>query len=296
MVKDATGVDSLARNSARIASGVADQVRPGGVPPGPARRAAGLTRLFWQVVDSFVVGDAHAPLGLRQLRETLVDEEHPEIGFVVAAIEASLARGSFSTQPASGGRHHDRVAVHLTAPRSAGRPATCTRAGRSWRIEVGNRAAIVSNCVGVTHLAVLTAHPGVEIPAIDLVAGFDGLRQPATGHTRSRQPILDITALDQYQRQLSNLRAEIDDLETTGDENAATLARTERDWILRELNAATGLGGRARAFTDNGERARIAVGKAIRRVLTRIECADAVVGTHLRSSVHTGIRCWYRPS
>jgi hypothetical protein len=38
------------------------------------------------------------------------------------------------------------------------------------------------------------------------------------------------------------------------------------------------------------------VGKAIRRALTRIERAGAIVGAHLRTGVHTGTRCWYRPA
>ncbi len=43
------------------------------------------------------------------------------------------------------------------------------------------------------------------------------------------------------------------------------------------------------------ERARVAVGKAIRRALARITDADAVIGEHLRQTVHTGARCSYWP-
>ncbi|HTQ89289.1 MAG TPA: hypothetical protein VMK84_07325 [Streptosporangiaceae bacterium] len=57
-----------------------------------------------------------------------------------------------------------------------------------------------------------------------------------------------------------------------------------------------GLGGRTRAFPDQPERARVAVGKAIRRALARITEADAVIGEHLRQTVHTGVRCSYWPS
>jgi hypothetical protein len=37
------------------------------------------------------------------------------------------------------------------------------------------------------------------------------------------------------------------------------------------------------------------VGKAIRRALTRITAADAVIGEHLHQTVHTGVRCSYWP-
>ena len=56
-----------------------------------------------------------------------------------------------------------------------------------------------------------------------------------------------------------------------------------------------GLGGRTRTFPDQPERARVAVGKAIRRALARITAADAVIGEHLRQTVHTGVRCSYWP-
>jgi len=46
---------------------------------------------------------------------------------------------------------------------------------------------------------------------------------------------------------------------------------------------------------DQGERARVAVGKAIRRSLARITEADPIIGDHLRQTVHTGVRCSYWP-
>jgi hypothetical protein len=56
-----------------------------------------------------------------------------------------------------------------------------------------------------------------------------------------------------------------------------------------------GLSETTRAFPDQPERARVAVGKAIRRALARIADADAVIGEHLRQTVHTGARCSYWP-
>jgi hypothetical protein len=47
---------------------------------------------------------------------------------------------------------------------------------------------------------------------------------------------------------------------------------------------------------DQPERARVAVGKAIRRALGRVTEADAAIGEHLRQTVHTGVRCSYWPS
>ena len=49
------------------------------------------------------------------------------------------------------------------------------------------------------------------------------------------------------------------------------------------------------SFPDQGERARVAVGKAIRRALARITETDPILGEHLRQTVHTGVRCSYWP-
>jgi hypothetical protein len=65
---------------------------------------------------------------------------------------------------------------------------------------------------------------------------------------------------------------------------------------MAELAAGTGLGGRARRFPDSAERARLAVGKAIRRAIARIHQADPSIGEHLHRTVQTGMRCSYQPT
>ncbi|WP_433788705.1 hypothetical protein [Actinoplanes sp. CA-252034] len=169
--------------------------------------------------------------------------------------------------------------------------ATCVRDGRSWRVELNGRKLLVAHGVGLLHLAVLLANPNVDIPAVELVSGAVALSRPARA-----QPVLDRTAIQQYRQRLSLLRDRIDDLESAGAPEQAARARAERDWLVREMTADVGLGGRAREFTDDAERARLAAGRAIRRAITRIHDLDAVVGDHLRARVHTGMRCCYFPA
>jgi DNA-binding SARP family transcriptional activator len=186
-----------------------------------------------------------------------------------------------------------------TVPTAVGSPpvrrVTCTRYGRRWRVEWGTNAVILDQSVGMLHLAVLIANPGVEIAAIDLVAGLDVVARAVNSGGPPVQPVLDHTTIQRYRQRITELREEIDRLESAGDDDRAAATRKERDWVLAELGVSTGLGGRRRAFIDDQERARVAVGKAIRRTLTRIERADAVVGAQLRAAIHTGNRCWYRP-
>lgn len=173
--------------------------------------------------------------------------------------------------------------------------ARCDRAGRSWRVSLGHRTVLVADSVGMVHLAVLIANPRQDITAADLVAGLAVIGS-ATADGGSAQPVLDQAAIGEYRRRVRQLDAEIDKLEATADQDRATQARADRDWLVGQLASATGLGGRVRSFADDGERARVAAGKAIRRAITRVAEADAVIGEHLRQTVHTGARCSYWPA
>jgi hypothetical protein len=145
------------------------------------------------------------------------------------------------------------------------------------------------------HLAVLIANPRQDVPAADLVAGLAALAGPARD-AGAAQPVLDQQALAEYRTRLARLDAELEELDAAGSVEQADRGRTEREWLAAQLGSATGLAGRTRSFPDDGERARVAVGKAIRRALSRIADADPVIGEHLRQTVHTGVRCSYWPS
>lgn len=109
------------------------------------------------------------------------------------------------------------------------------------------------------------------------------------------QVLLDDHARDEYRQRITALKETIEDADLRGDADGAELARSELDWLLRELAGATGLAGRSRAFPVDAERARSSVQKAIRRALARIHQADPAVGDHFTATVSTGVRCCYRP-
>jgi len=176
----------------------------------------------------------------------------------------------------------------------AGALAGCSRAGRDWRLALGDRSVLVENSIGMLHLAVLIANPRQEIRAADLTAGLAVL-SGAAGDGEAAQPLLDHEAIAEYRHRVKLLDAEIDQREPGSDAGRAARARAERDWIVAQLAAAAGFGGRTRSFPAQGERARVAVGKAIRRAIVRITQADPVIGEHLRQTVHTGVRCSYWP-
>ena len=168
----------------------------------------------------------------------------------------------------------------------AGPYAECRRSGRKWQLAWRDRNVLMEDSIGMAHLAVLVANPRQEILAADLAVGLAALG--AAGG--SAHPVLDEVAIAEYRNRLKRLDAELDRREA-GDE----ATRAEREWLVAQLAGAAGFGGRVRSFPDQGERARVAVGKAIRRALARIAEADPILGDHLRQTVHTGVRCSYWP-
>lgn len=258
------------------------------------------------------LGSAHHPLGVASLTTGRLDRA---IGHFQAAVRDNLALGHWPATVLSrwrlghalAARHGARdelalreleiatkeaaeLGMELPAPvsrRALGpSPATARRHGRHWRIELGGRSVLVEHSVGMGHLAMLIANPGREIPAADLAGVPD---QPPD------QPVIDATARRAYEDQLARLQEAIEEREALTDADGAAALRAEHAWLASELAAATGLGGRSRAFTGDGERARVAVGKAIRRALGRIEELDAAMGAELRATVRTGARCGYQP-
>lgn len=179
-------------------------------------------------------------------------------------------------------------------PQSSGarEAVTCARHGNAWLLDDGERSVIVEHSVGMLHLAVLLANPDHDIPCVDLAAGVAAVHAVTD---RSRHQVLDEAAIRQYRRRIEELSAQVDDLENRGETERALTSRTELDWLVAELASATGISGRAREFSDNGERARLAVSRAIRRAIARIHRADPHIGEHLRQGVRTGVRCSYRP-
>ncbi len=206
------------------------------------------------------------------------------------ATDAKRLHGESTAEAAAYGMQLPPLAVW-------GRAAPCppprwTRSGGRWRIEMFGRSVIVEDMVGMHHLATLVANPGTDIPAIELVRAD----QQGSAVRETAQPVLDREALRQYRSRLQKLTEEIDEEKQFGGAARVATLQAEVDWILHEVQATTGLGGRPRSFPGDAERARIAVGKAIRRALARIGDGDEVLGAELRAGIETGVRCCYRPA
>jgi hypothetical protein len=77
-------------------------------------------------------------------------------------------------------------------------------------------------------------------------------------------------------------------LDELGDPVEIGALHAERDALIDQLTAATGLSGRARTTGASQERARVATTKAINAAIDRIATVDGPVGRHLQAAIHTG--------
>ena len=169
---------------------------------------------------------------------------------------------------------------------------TLRRDGDVWRIRWAGRTLHARHSRGLADLALLVAHPGRRFAATELIAAADAelLPPPMRGG-----PVVDEKARAQFQARLAVLEEETAmALAADRPERAAEL-EAERDAILGELRAATGLGGRRRALGDDGERARKAVTARIRESIARLRQLDGSLADHLELTVRTGSTCVYAP-
>ena len=166
--------------------------------------------------------------------------------------------------------------------------------GGIWWVGREGAVTAIRDVKGLHYLRIMLQRPGADIPAIDLsdaVAGHPGAG--AVGGDMGE--VLDKRALSAYRRKLAEIDADLDEAQSWVDTGRATKLAAERDALLDQVRAATGLGGRPRVPGSVHERARIAVRKAIVNAVDRVAAADPPLGRLLSDTVTTGAICRYDP-
>ncbi len=176
------------------------------------------------------------------------------------------------------------------------------REGEFWTIGFAGRVVRLKESKGLHDLALLLRSPGRQVAAIDLASsplsessGTAGRRELGSSLEGDAGPALDAEARRSYRARLEELEEDATEAERMNDTERASRVRSEREFLLAELAAAVGLGGRARRMGDPAERARKAVTWRIRQAIDRIESVHPELGRHLRRSVRTGALCGYDP-
>jgi tetratricopeptide (TPR) repeat protein len=186
----------------------------------------------------------------------------------------------------------------------AAAPNVFRREGDYWSVVFEGRTVRVRDLKGMRYLAHLLAHPGREFHVLDLVAAEGGsVAQVESGQVTELShstlgdagELLDARAKDAYRRRLAEIEDDIEQARAFGDTERAAQADTERDFLVRELSRAVGLGGRDRRAASASERARVGVTRAIRKAIARIGEHHPQLGDHLDRAIRTGTYCDYLP-
>lgn len=187
------------------------------------------------------------------------------------------------------------------------------RATATFRADGGTRTVCFDDCTvtlrdlkGLRHIERLLREPGREVHVLDLVAADVGHSPsaPSAGAddpgvdfvsdgVGAGLPMLDDTARHAYRRRLAEVDEDIEDARRNNDLGRLELAERDRDYLIAELQRATGLGGRSRTTGSTAERARTSVTRSIRYALARLAEHHPVLADHLGQHVQTGTFCCY---
>lgn len=160
------------------------------------------------------------------------------------------------------------------------------RDGDGWLVAFAGQQARLRDAKGLRDIATLLAVPHADVPAVTLYAAVES----------GADAILDGRARREYRARLSELDDDLAEAEQRHDTGRAAAVRAEREFLLRELASAVGLGGRPRGLGDDRERARKAVAARIRDSIGHLAARLPVLGEHLSASISTGHLCAYRPA
>ena len=238
-------------------------------------------------------------------RERAIDQLHQATATATALGQVALQKKIATVLESldEGGRDVTTWSAPQPANGRAATPNVFRREGEYWYIAFDGHESHLHDAKGLSYLSALLANPGQEIHALDLASSW-GLARRMAGHTHDELDgtgradtgaILDDQARTAYRERIEELQETIDEAESWNDPERAAQARQELDFLIQELAAATGLGGRDRRMGSDAERARVNVTRAIRSALARIEEHHPELGRHLKRTVHTGTFCVYQP-
>jgi hypothetical protein len=174
----------------------------------------------------------------------------------------------------------------LAEPAAPVGAAVFRRDGAVWTLAWAGRAVQMPHRKGFTDIAELLGRPGRAVHCLDLDGG---VAQADLGE------LIDARAREEYRERAEELQTEIEDARRANDPAREERARDELGAIAEALEAAYGLGGRARRAGDPAERARSAVAWRIRSALRKLEGEHDPLARHLRNAVRTGTWCVYEP-
>ena len=211
-----------------------------------------------------------------------------------AVLEHGAARSVLDQIGAGGGDLPLRVPSARSGTGDRAGPANVfRREGDVWSVVFEDRTARLRDLKGLHYLARLLADPGREFHVVDLVTVERGESAMLLGGDAGE--LLDAPAKQAYRRRLAEIDEDLEEARALGNSERGAQAEAEREFLVRELARAVGLGGRDRRAASVSERARASVTKAIREAMRRIGEHNVPLGEHLERAIRTGTYCAYLP-
>ena len=271
----------LARARSLLASGEGDSARD---------EAAAAVRAW---------AELGAPYEAAQARLVLAQAHHRCGAVASAELEWAAAAAGFESFGAP--EQAARARAQLASPAApVVEPARSVQAvlepdGGVWRVGYGEQEAVLPDLKGLRYLARLLAAPGRELHVLDLVGAEGGGADTVRAVQSSGLPLLDDEARSAYRRRLAEVEDDVAEARAMNDLGRVELAERDRDYLVAELAAAVGLGGRERTTGSTVERARGSVTRSLRYSIARVSESLPVLGQHLAGTVRTGTWCRYEP-
>ena len=169
------------------------------------------------------------------------------------------------------------VTARAAAPATA---AEMRREGEMWAFSFDRSSIRIRDARGVRYLAALLSRPGEEIHCLELAGS---------------SPVPDAKSEAEYRQRRDDLREELDEAESFNDPERAARAREALESLVSEMTSALGGDALERKAGSDVERARVAVTKAIRSTMRRIDEIDSNLGGELTTTIRTGTFCCYEP-
>jgi predicted ATPase len=253
-------------------------------------RAVGDRVQRWEALRSVAIALAAAGDAATAVR-LLDGADAARVARGLAPVERELLAAVLPDRPEPGPGEDLETLTRAAGAALAGAPpragAVFRRDGALWTLAFAGREVRMPHLKGFADLAELLAQPGRAVHCLDLAG--DGAVQGHLGE------VIDARAREEYRSRAEELQAEIEDARRANDPAREERARDELGEIAEALEAAYGLGGRARRAGDPAERARSAVAWRIRSALRKLEGEHDQLARHLRNAVRTGTWCVYEP-
>jgi len=165
--------------------------------------------------------------------------------------------------------------------------------GEAWMLKYEGKTALALGTKGLSYIRQLLGAPHRRLHASQLHAAVAGAEHvPTLG---SAGEVLDREALAEYRERLRELAEEAAEASRDDDLSRCEEIEKQRQALVLELSAATGLGGRQRKAADDVDRVRRSISTAITRDVERIGALHPALAKHLGSSIDKGEFFSYGP-